>query len=43
VDALMAILAELQSADTFADKVYDIMHGTNAGDPRRPSIVDSSH
>jgi hypothetical protein len=32
-NALMAILAELQSADTFADKVYDIIHGTKVGDP----------
>ena len=32
-NSLMAILAELQSADTFADKVYDIIHGTNSGDP----------
>jgi hypothetical protein len=29
----MAILAELQSSDTFADKVYYIIHGTNSGDP----------
>jgi hypothetical protein len=33
VDSLMAILAELQSSDTFADKVYDLTHGTNVGDP----------
>jgi hypothetical protein len=32
-DSLMAILAELQSADNFADKVYDLIHGTNEGDP----------
>jgi hypothetical protein len=32
-DSLMAILAELQSADTFADKVFDLIHGTNTGDP----------
>jgi len=32
-NSLMAILAELQSADTFADKVYDLIHGTNSGDP----------
>jgi hypothetical protein len=29
--ALMAILAELQSADTFAQKVYDIIHGDSLG------------
>jgi len=33
VDSLMAILDELQSADAFADKVYDLIHGTNTGDP----------
>jgi Ca2+-binding RTX toxin-like protein len=33
VDSLMAILAELQSADTFAQKVYDLIHGTDSGDP----------
>jgi hypothetical protein len=32
-NSLMAILAELQSADTFADKVYDLIHGTKSGDP----------
>jgi hypothetical protein len=32
-DSLMAILAELQSADSFADKVYDLIHGANVGDP----------
>jgi hypothetical protein len=32
-NSLMAILAELQSSDTFADKVYDLIHGTNSGDP----------
>ncbi len=31
--SLMAILAELQSADTFAQKVYDLIHGTDSGDP----------
>ena len=31
--SLMVILAELQSADTFAQKVYDLIHGTDAGDP----------
>jgi hypothetical protein len=29
--ALMSILAELQSADTFAQKVSDIIHGNNLG------------
>jgi hypothetical protein len=29
--SLMAILAELQSADTFAQKVYDLIHGNNLG------------
>jgi hypothetical protein len=29
--SLMAILAELQSADTFAQKVYDLIHGNNSG------------
>jgi hypothetical protein len=33
VDSLMAILAELQSADSFAQKVYDLIHGTDSGDP----------
>ncbi len=33
VDSLMAILAELQSADTFAQKVYDLIHGSDSGDP----------
>jgi hypothetical protein len=31
VDALMAILAELQSADTFAQKVSDLTNGNNSG------------
>ncbi len=31
--SLMAILAELQSADSFAQKVYDLIHGTDSGDP----------
>jgi hypothetical protein len=30
-NSLMAILAELQSADTFAQQVYDIIHGNSAG------------
>ncbi len=29
----MAIRAECQSVDTFADNVYDLIHGTNSGDP----------
>jgi hypothetical protein len=33
VDSLMAILAELRSTDTFAQKVYDLIHGTDSGDP----------
>ncbi len=32
-NSLMAILAELQSADSFAEKVYDLIHGTDSGDP----------
>jgi Ca2+-binding RTX toxin-like protein len=32
-NSLMAILAELQSADSFAQKVYDLIHGTDSGDP----------
>jgi hypothetical protein len=32
-NSLMAILTELQSSDTFADKVFDIIHGSNSGDP----------
>jgi len=31
--ALMAILAELNSGDPFPDIVYDLIHGTNVGDP----------
>jgi hypothetical protein len=31
--ALITVLAELQSSDTFAEKVYDIIHGTDSGDP----------
>jgi Ca2+-binding RTX toxin-like protein len=32
-NSLMAILGELQSADTFAQKVYDLIHGSDSGDP----------